>query len=335
MNKEKYTTKAIVEVGLISVVMFMIVLMSTYLPILQVLGGCFLPIPIAILYLRYNLNVAGAGAVISFILTAFLVNPITAIFFGINYAIVGITLGYCIKQNKKPYNLFVTIFSVTILVITLTIVFYVLFVERVTIPQFLNDTISSINSYAISIIDETKNAYIKMGAPDQIINTIELSKKMVSREYIIAFIPPTLLIQGFILTYITIVLNNSILKKLKIKYVKAMSFADFYVSNLVGAALIGIMSISIILKSRGIDSAIYPMTISMVLVEFVLTINGIAAISYFFIRKKKLSPIAVTIIIVITYPMGLGKLYALIGLIEMLFDFRKLDPHRIFKGKGA
>ena len=63
--------------------------------------------------------------------------------------------------------------------------------------------------------------------------------------------------------------------------------------------------------------------------QYVFIINGLAASAYFLRVKRNLSKIVVLLILVLTILSPLGIIYFSIGLMEMAFDFRKLDPYRI------
>ncbi|MGL4731339.1 MAG: DUF2232 domain-containing protein [Clostridium sp.] len=335
MNKERYTTKDIAVTGIMSAILIVLMFIASYVPIIGYIGALTLPIPINIIYLRYNKKIAIGCMMISCIISVGLFGPISAILYLLNYGIIGIILGYCNKKNIKSYTLLITIVLSWILVIGLSILLIIGFVEKTSVLEYINTVATTIQGYFVESINKAKITYEQMGAPAEFIEILELSKQLITTEYIIAILPLTISILGFIGAYILIAINNSILKKLRIKYVKTLSFTEFYITNLVGAALIGLRALLIILNSKMNITTTSLIIFLGLFIEFMLAINGMAAISYFFIRKKKLSPIAVAVIIGITYPLGLGKIYAGIGFAEMILDFRKLDPHRIFKSKGA
>ena len=80
MENKNYSTKAIVEAALISVIISVIMILTSYLPIVSFIGTLILPIPVAILYIRYNTKVTVTAIFLSIILTSILFNPIRAIY---------------------------------------------------------------------------------------------------------------------------------------------------------------------------------------------------------------------------------------------------------------
>ena len=69
MENKNYSTKAIVEAALISVIISVIMILTGYLPMLSFIGTLILPIPVAILYIRYNNKVTLTAIFVSLILT--------------------------------------------------------------------------------------------------------------------------------------------------------------------------------------------------------------------------------------------------------------------------
>src|SRR5665647_547675 len=124
MKNKGYSTKAIVEVSLISVIISVIMIVTGYLPIVSFIGTLILPIPVAILYIRHNNKITITAIVLSIILTSLVYNPIMAIYSAITYSVIGITLGYCVKNNKKSSItlLFLAIGSAISIVLTLSLI---------------------------------------------------------------------------------------------------------------------------------------------------------------------------------------------------------------------
>ena len=87
--------------------------------------------------------------------------------------------------------------------------------------------------------------------------------------------------------------------------------------------------IGIILSSKNIAGGKYLQNSSQILMQIVFIINGLAASTYFLRVKRNLSKLVVLLILGITIISPLGNIYFSIGLMEMAFDFRKLDPYRI------
>ena len=64
------------------------------------------------------------------------------------------------------------------------------------------------------------------------------------------------------------------------------------------------------------------------ILQFILLLDGITLITYYLIDKYKISKKIVALIIIFTAMSRLSLFYVIIGFIDMIFDFRKLDPYR-------
>ena len=157
---------------------------------------------------------------------------------------------------------------------------------------------------------------------------LQMIKKM-DVAMVLVVIPAAIVIFAFISAYLNYIVSRAILNKLNYKMEEVLPFSKVYVSNIVGAILIGIVCIGIILSSKKIAGGKYILNASQLIVQYVFVINGLAASTYFLRVKRNLSKLVVVIIIGLTTLSSLGNIYFSIGLMEMAFDFRRLDPYRI------
>lgn len=332
MKNKDYSTKAMVEASLMSVIISVIMIITGYLPFVSIIGTLILPIPVAILYIRHNIKITITSIFLSIILTALVYNPIMAVYSAITCSIVGVALGYSVKKNKKP--------SVTLLFLAigsaisnvLTIAFSMLFIEKVSFMNFITNKLEFMKESMKVSLDQLKTMYLQAGiTPDQIKlldENFEMIKKM-DVMLVLVVIPAGIFIYAFISAYLNYIVSRAILNKLNYKMQEVLPFSRVYVSNIVGAVLIGIVCIGIILSTKEITGGDYILNASQLLTQYVFMINGLAATTYFLRVKRNLSKFVVIIIIGLTTLSSLGNIYFSIGLMEMAFDFRRLDPYRI------
>ena len=57
MQNRIYNTKAVIEAGLISALIVVIMLINVYVPIFSIFGMFILPVPVTVLYIRHNYKV--------------------------------------------------------------------------------------------------------------------------------------------------------------------------------------------------------------------------------------------------------------------------------------
>lgn len=332
MDNKNYSTKAFVEAFLILVIISVIMIITVNFPILSLIGILILPIPVAILYIRHNNKITITAIFVSIILTSLVYNPIMAIYSAITYSIIGITLGYCVKRNKRS--------SITLLFLAigsaisniLTIAFSMLFIQKVSFVNFISKNLELMKQTMKASFDGAKSLYLQAGITPKQIKLLEENFQVVNKidvAFVLALIPATLFIFSFVSAYLNCIVSRAILSKLNYKMEEVLPFSRICVSNIVGALLIGTVCIGIILSSKNIMGGEYIQNSSQILLQFVFIINGLAASTYFLRVKKNLPKPVVVLILGLTILSPLGNIYFSIGLMEMAFDFRKLDPYRI------
>jgi len=332
MKNSDYSTKAMVEASLISVIISVIMIVTGYLPIVSFIGTLVLPIPVAILYIRHNKKITITAIVLSIILTSLVYNPIMAIYSAITYSIVGIALGYCVKKNKKSSITLLLLAAASAISNVLTIAFSMLFIEKDNFTNFISKNLEFFkNSMQVSL-DGAKKLYIQAGmTPDQIklLDDNFQQIKKIDVMVILALIPAVILVSSFISAYFNYIVSRAILAKLNYKMDASLPFSRVYVNNIIGAILIGIVCIGIILSSKHIPGGTFIQRSSQYLLQIVFMINGLAASTYYLRVKRKLTKPLAVVILALTALSPLSTIYFSIGIMEMAFDFRKLDPYRI------
>lgn len=332
MNDRNYSTKAIVEASLISVIIAVIMIITGYLPIVSFIGTLILPIPVAILYIRHNDKITITAIFLSIILTSLVYNPVMAIYSAITYSIIGIALGYCVKKNKKSSTSLIFLAIGCAISNILTIAFSMLFIEKVGFVNFISKNLAFMKETMKVSMDGVKKIYSQAGVSQEQLKLLDENFAIIKKVdvmLVLAIIPATIFIYSFVSAYLNYIVSRAILAKLNYKMEEVLPFSRVYVSNIAGAVLIGIVCIGIILSAKKIAGGDYIRSSSQLFLQFVFIINGLAASTYFLRVKRNLSKPIVVVILVLTTLSPLGSIYFSIGLMEMAFDFRKLDPYRI------
>ncbi len=332
MENKNYSTKAIVEAALISVIISVIMIITGYLPIVSFIGTLILPIPVAILYIRHNNKITITAIFLSIILTSLVYNPIMAIYSAITYSVIGIALGYCVKKNKKSSITLLFLAIASAISNILTIVFSMLFIEKVSFVSFLSKGLDLMKQTMNVSLEQAKTLYAGMGITPEQLNVLDKNFEAINKvdvALVLALMPAIIFAISFISAYLNYIVSRAILNRLNYEMEEILPFSRVYVSNIVGAILIGIVCIGIILSAKKIPGGDYILNSSQLLVQIVFTINGLAASTYFLRVKRNLSKPVVLLILIFTTLSPLGTIYFSIGLMEMAFDFRRLDPYRI------
>lgn len=335
MEKKKYSTMAIVEASLISVIISVIMIVTGYLPIVSFIGTLILPIPVAILYIRHNNKIAITAIFLSIILTSLVFNPIIAIRSAITCSIVGIALGYCVKNNKKSSTTLLFLAIGSSISNVLTIAFTLSLILKTSFIDFISNYKELMKQTMKVSMDQMKTIYSEGGMSAKQFELLNDNFQMIDKidiAIVLAIIPAIIFIYSIISAYLNYTVSRAILTKLNYKMEEVVPFSRFCVNNIVGAVLIGTVCIGIILSSKNIFGGDYILNSSQILTQYIFIINGLAASAYFLRVKRNLSKPVVLLILVLIIISPLGSIYFSIGLMEMAFDFRKLDPYR-FKRK--
>ncbi|MEA4826700.1 MAG: YybS family protein [Clostridium sp.] len=331
MQNKNYTAKVIAEIGIMFAITLIIIMATAYIPVISDLGMFILPIPITIIYIKNNYKIALITVIMSIIVTAFTYNPISGLTSGIIYGVVGISLGYCIK-NKK--NSGVTIIIVAIAAVLGNISRFIIYAKVMSnkgIKEYLN---LIVNQFKQSL-EASKDLYIQVNAPKEAIDYLDQFISYINIETLLVVIPMIFIISSLIQSYVSYLITHKILKRLKYEVKDIIPFSRVYIPNKLEALLIIIAAVGIILNSKGINKASYMFTIANFLVTLTLTLDGMAYCAYLLREKAKASRgVTFLILIVMLFVPIFSNLYSLFGLMDIILNSRKLDPDPIRKIKS-
>jgi uncharacterized protein YybS (DUF2232 family) len=328
MQSGNFSTKAVVEAGLLSAIIVVLMLITVYIPFLSILN-VILPVPVTILYLRHNYKVAISAVVVSGILVAMFYDPVSAINATAVYAITGMTLGYCIKGDKK--------LSFTIILLTLAGavsylimgLLYIFILQPNGVHGVMNDINKIIEMYN-NTVEQTKNFYKSMGMTPQQLDGMKQSFPVLTLEIIKLLVPGVIVVSLVSSACINYAIAKSILKKLKYKVRDFIPFSEFHISNKIGAVAVILFCIALILQSRNIAIGVYVLSFLTIIIRMTFLINGLALTTFYLRGRFKLNKIVV-ILILFFATLQFENIFFMLGLIDMIMDFRRLDADRLFK----
>ncbi|GFZ33351.1 membrane protein [Clostridium zeae] len=320
MKENKYTARSTVEAGLMSVIVFIILMITTYVPLIGMAGFFVLPVPITLLYLRHNKVVAILSVIVSTILISMFYNPLLAIASAVLYGVSGLSLGFCISRGFKS-TLTLVITSIANLVgIIINLYLTVLLVTNVSLVQMIQQMIDQMKMAG----DIYKNAGIDMST-----NPAYQQIQQLNVNTVLFMIPAVLITCTVIISLLNYVIAKKMLKRFGHKFDPIRNFMNWYLDNRVGALIISIVCVGIILKSRGFMIGDYILTSSMTVLQFTLIIIGTSIVFYYLKTKLNVkNGIAIAICIFIAFS-GVSSIAFYIGLIDLVFDIRGLDPNSL------
>lgn len=328
MQKKSHSTNAVVEAGLISALIVVIMLLSVYVPIFDLVGAFILPIPVTILYVKHGFKITLTSVVASGIIVAFMYNPISALVTAFLYGSTGITLGFCIKKNTR-FGVTISLLAVVSLIgIIVKFAVYILFINKNSIYGFINN----IGNQLIDVLNMSKDTYISMGVDKNKLVAVDEMINALKNDVFIKIIPGAMLIAAFISAYLNYVITKSIMKKFRYEIREVTPFTKLYVPNIAGAVIIIVLCIGTILTTKDIELGTYIQSSAQIIMLYAFMVDGMAVAAYYLITKYNRSKKFVVVLLVITCFIGpIQMIYFYIGIVDLILDFRKLDPNRLFK----
>lgn len=281
-----------------------------YLPLIMFLY----PILFIILGVRYGLNYAVLGLAISALSLGLMIDMVSGIFIFLAFAPLSISLVYTIKMRKSS----VIVLFVSTIVFLISIVLIMNFMENITgisIITSLEEFLNQITNYWIEVLKESGLSN------DEI---LEFKDNLENRsEYILLIMPSIVMMFSLITAYFNYLLSASFLRKLGYGIVSIPKFSRFKLPNniLVGTAIM-FLGAFIIRKFELFyyDTIFINIT---VIISFIFLIQGLSVVDYKLIQKNiKLIP-RILIVLVFMIIIPLGWILPLIGILDVIFDFRK------------
>ncbi|MTK12971.1 MAG: YybS family protein [Clostridiaceae bacterium] len=324
MHNRIYNTRAMVEAGLITALIVVIMMITVYIPIFSMFGMFILPIPVTVLYIRHNYKITLGAVVISAILIAMLYSPISALTSSILFGITGMTFGYCIKNDKKLSTTILLLALASAIGIVINFSIYVNLLDKRGMTGFISDNIRIMKES----LNLSKELYGKMGVSSEQFASIEKSFELFTPDFILKLIPAIVILMSFFSAYVSYLLTSSILKKLRYNMKPMVPFSQIYINTRIGT-LVGVtLLIGLLLGRSKVQGAGYIINSAEYLLQFIFVIDGISVATYYLRNRFNISKPITALILFFTVFSQMSVIYVYAGLADMLFDFRKLDPYR-------
>ncbi|WP_123054915.1 YybS family protein [Clostridium sp. JN-1] len=324
MQNRNYNTKAIVEAGLITSLVVILMLMSVYIPIFSLIGIFILPIPITVLFIRQNYKVTIVSVVISAIIIGMVFNPISAVSSSILFGLTGITLGYLIKNDKSISTIILFLAAAFAAAMIVDFGIYISLIDKRGLVGFVNDIAAQFKDS----MNMVKQMYSKMGVSSEQLASLDQVSSMFNTKYIMSIIPALIVMISVTFSYLNYTITKKILKKLRYNVKSIAPFSELYVSAKTGSLIGIVLVIGLFLKRNNIALGDSIAISSQYILQLVLLLDGFALAAYYLKNKFKMSKTFTFIIILLTGFSQIAVVYMLAGLSDIFFDFRKINLHK-------
>lgn len=147
-------------------------------------------------------------------------------------------------------------------------------------------------------------------------------------SYIVSILPAILIILSMFASYINYYASAIALRRSGIGIASIPNFSRF---KLPSTIIPGIVVIFVALSlAKGLDIPKFDAIVLNIIVFtwFIFSVQGLSVIDYFMINRKFKTIIRIIIIILIAFIIPVGSILSLIGFIDAIFDFRKLNKNK-------
>lgn len=327
MKYQRYATKSTVEAGIMTCIILILMLINIYMPIFSFVLKFILPIPVTLLYLRHNLKITFTALAASGILISLINNPLSGLTSAIMFGLTGIALGYSIKRELSVPTTIMILALASLIGFVIDFTVYITLISGTSVTKFMSEIIRTINeSMNMSI-----SFYEKMGMPAEQIKRFKDMIGIFTVDNMMRLIPSALIISSVIFAFLSYIITRLILRKLGYNIKQMPKFSKMYVDIRFVTILAIIMLIGIILIRLNITVGEYISISSELMLLYAFLFDGIALVTYYLSNKFSLSKGVIVAIIIFTTFSQLIIVYIILGVIDIIADFRKLDPNRIWK----
>ncbi|HEY5576422.1 MAG TPA: DUF2232 domain-containing protein [Clostridiaceae bacterium] len=325
MHKQNFSTRAMVEAGLTSTIMVAVFLLTVNLPMFSGLSLFILPIPVAILCVRHNYSAAAGAVFVSAVLIGMLYSPVSAVTSSAIFGGTGLTLGYCIKTGKEVWTTIAMLAAAAAAALLIDMAIVIAVVYNTGFTEFVNQN--------LQIIKESMQKYYEYykqsGASESQLQQFQQSMEIFTVDYILQMLPVSLAACAFGFAFICYSATRSIMKRLQYEIKPIPPASEIYINNRVGTFILIFAVIGALMSKYGVAGGRNIAGSSMLMAQMVFTFDGATLAAYYLRRRFKMSKVITFLVILLTVSSSAFILvYVVMGLTDMIIDFRKLDPFR-------
>lgn len=332
MENRVYKTKSIVEAGIISAIIVVLMIITGYVPFISFAGTMILPVPVALLYVRHELKITVLALVVSGIISSILFNPIQALLSVLSFSFIGLILGYAIRKDKNSNYTILLLTLMSIIASISTIVLTVIVIQKTSFNVFFTKLIHDFSEAMKQSLEISKSMNAKMGLTKEQMAQVDALYARLNPQFFINVAAALLIMQGFMSAIINYTVAKAILKRLGYNLKKLKPFKELYINSFAGAILIMPIPLGTYLQAKNIAIGNPILASGQLIMEYVFVVIGLSVVAYFLSKRYKLSNRTITFIcIMAVFIQIFATVLLYVGLADMIFDFRKINPDKIQK----
>lgn len=311
---ENRRVKPMVEGGILAAIAVAMSLISLYVPIIGSFMALILPLPIIVLVVRHGVRWGIMSTVIAGVLISMLISPLQAISIVVVCGFIGVVLGYTYRKGYSAVRC-LTIGSVSAIASILVVFAVSLLFINVNPMNIQMDMMQQ-------AFEESLAVYRSSGMSETEIADIS-GKFQAGLDTVKQLVPVTVVLAGLFETYINFIVAGVVLRR--VGHMNIVTMPPFKEWKLPWG-LVYIYAFSLIGmywgSSREIEVLLQVSMNFNMFASILSFIQGLA-ILFYMADRYQLSNFLRGIILILILTSGLFQVVALIGLFDIIFDYRK------------
>lgn len=310
-------TSSMTEAALISGILVIFAYISTFLFTFLMF---FYPLPAIILAKRKGLKYAVLSLTASGFIISMLLGIQTGIFFLLLFTPLSIALSYGISKDENP-NKCIMMGALSFMVSFAAMILFSQAIMGVNyIQHMLKMTNESMDIYR-NLLDKASGS-MDAGSINEITKQLDFMNKAMT-EIILHQFPAILIVSSVVVSAMNYFAVSSFGHKVRVDIRKHEGISHFSFPNTFIIAMAGLLLLSYLLGVFKINVYVIQMNLFMICL-MAMFLQGFAVAKFYLIRLN-INRVARTIILVMLIFMpGAGQLLAIIGIIDLIFDLRKI-----------
>jgi uncharacterized protein YybS (DUF2232 family) len=302
-------TNLVAEGAVLAALYAVLLLITLYVPLTSIITLWVLSIPFTMFTVRNGLKPSYLFLSVAFALTL-IIGGLYALPITLLYGSVGVVLGV-LYQKKKPVFGILLGGSLTYLInIVLIYVMSILFFN-LNPADMVNDTLRQ----SITLTEEMSKLF-----GQDVSEQIEQLEQLI--EIIVYIIPTAIVMGSVLLAFITQLITSALLRRFRIDVPKWKPFRDWSFPKSFVWYYLAVIVLLMTDPEKG--SALFVAGWNLFyLLEFILVIQGLSVIFYFFWKKNKSKAIPIVIVIFTFIIPVFLYVVRILGIIDLGFDLRK------------
>ncbi|SHJ13225.1 YybS family protein [Lutispora thermophila] len=316
----KMNTKALVEGAIFASVTAVLGILVYYMPFLSLLS-MFWPTPIIIIGFRNGFKVSIISAVVAAIIVAIFTEPFSGIYLFLVFGIAGIIMGHLMSKKVNP-ALNIAVSGIILAVCSVFGLLFGFFMAGQSATQAMDLMISIMQES----IDSAASVYRSIGmSEEQLSNIISTMKEsLVAIRYVM---PTLFLLSGILFSFVNYKFVKVVLNRMKYEIADVKPFSKWRIPDNFSMGMLVILLLSMAATYFNVPNMQTVQLNIIYIIKWVFAIIGLSVACYL-LDKYGISK-ALKIIIMFFIFTSFSNYLVIVGLIDTVFDFRKLNKRHI------